>query len=187
MNEQLILKTETVKLPYRFVRAFKAKMEVEYKVFLTDEQVNDIWLFFDCVKDVEYRIDPDLSLMNFQLADGKQYRFNKADSNFIDTLRSYPAELRIRAMNISVSEMENALQQKRESLVEEFKQLFLTKPKYRETGEKVEWKVVFEEEYEYYGLDKMTMKKFLVDVKTGKITIDFALNFREQLLDEFYV
>ena len=179
---------ESVKLPFRFLRAFRAKMEVEHKLFLTEEQVNDIWLFFDCVKDVECRVDPDLEQMIF-VVEGKTYRFDKYNSNLIDTLRKLPSELRIRAMSITTAEMEKLLQAERDNIVNDLKKMFANnRYKWRETGEPMDWKELFEICYTNFGFEqKITTSKIIADIQKGKLTIDFAIEMREQLLDTVYL
>ncbi len=116
------------------------------------------------------------------LSDGRTPKFGEMDAALIKKLRADTLELRVKAMAITMLEMETYMKEQRELLVGRFSELMKSKRyKFRETGERIDdWN-------EILGIyNKPKKGTYLKAVLTGKETFDDASELLEKILDFIY-
>lgn len=172
------------KLPIWYINGFRNWMSASYSIELDEKDVNAIHDFLESAKNVEIKKSLDTN-KTFVLRNGEQHRFNQEGCDFIDSMRNYPAELRIRVMDISAAEMEKEIFEKRNFLSNKFKEMFNQTFLWKESGEPVNWQTIFKDGY--YFEHKMSPTKIINQVAKGIITIESAEQLYNSLLDEIYL
>lgn len=123
----------------------------------------------------------------FDLRDGTQISLNRVDSAFVETMRTFPVEFKIRAMDLTFDDMANYMEIVKKELITELKKVFTSKKiKWKESGEKADYSDGFINK-ENFGLDKeLTGKEIIKAVIKGEISISKGLNIFHIVTEETY-
>jgi hypothetical protein len=123
----------------------------------------------------------------FDLKNGRQISLNTTDSAFVLALREQPLEFKIRAMDLTIEEIETYINEIRKELIEELKRVVFSKEiKSRETGEKFNFSDAYINK-EYYMLEKeMTGKQIIAAITKKEITVDKGFKILRMILEETY-
>ncbi len=126
--------------------------------------------------------------MYFTLKNGEQISLSSTDSAFVYVMRQQPVEFRIRAMDLTLDEMEIYISEVRNELIQELKKvIFSKKIKSRETGEKYNFLDGYAN-MQYYELEKeLTGKQIISAVQKKEISVGKGFKILRMILEETYI
>lgn len=169
---------------YHSEQAFKNHF-INKGFFLTDEDILRIEEIVEADKTIGW--SGSSNNLYFDLRDGTQISLSRVDSAFIETLRTFQAEFRIRAMALTCEDMETYIEIVRKELLSDLKKVFTSKKiKWRDSGEMADYSDGFLNK-ENFNLDKeLTGVEIIKAVKKGEISISKGYNILNIVKEQVY-